>query len=190
MRTVGKDTFVLAGFSFGAASGPFVVKALPAEIRPQLALAAFLSPGVRANFWAGPWSWVNLGFGPRVLPVMTQLGPTPVLCIGDAGVFEDICPKSPSAGMTSVPAEGRHLLTDQYDEITRLIIQTAAPDRALASNPPDPKHARFCSPARMATGGNAQTDRYFLDPDYRRGADHHRAGLLNSIIPAFRRSRR
>lgn len=133
-----KTRFVLAGFSFGAASGPFVVKALPAEIRQQLALAAFLSPGVRANFWAGPWSWVNLGFGPRVLPVMTQLGPTPVLCIGDAGVFEDICPKTPSPGMTSVRLKGGHLLTDQYDEITRLIIQTAAPGHALAPNPPRP----------------------------------------------------
>jgi type IV secretory pathway VirJ component len=134
----GKPRFVLAGFSFGAASGPFVVQKLPAATRDKLALAAFLSPGARANFWAGPWSWLGIGFGPRVLPVMTQLGPTPVLCIGDAGVFQDICPKAPSAGMTSVRLKGGHLLTDQYDEISRLIIQAAAPSRALAPNPPSP----------------------------------------------------
>lgn len=118
----GKTRFVLAGFSFGAASGPFVVQALPRAAREKLALAAFLSPGARANFWAGPWSWLGIGFGPKVAPVITVLAPTRVLCIGGAGVFGDVCPRTAPAGMVSVHLAGGHLLTDQYDEIARLII--------------------------------------------------------------------
>ena len=112
--------------AFGAASGPFVVQALPRSAREKLALAAFLSPGARANFWAGPWSWLGVGFGPKVAPVMTALAPTPVLCIGGAGVFGDVCPQTAPAGMVSVHLAGGHLLTNQYDEIARLIIQEGA----------------------------------------------------------------
>ncbi|HWA23414.1 MAG TPA: AcvB/VirJ family lysyl-phosphatidylglycerol hydrolase [Caulobacterales bacterium] len=118
----GKTRFVLAGFSFGAASGPFVVRALAPAAREKLALAAFLSPGARANFWAGPWSWLGVGFGPKVAPAMAALAPTPVLCIGGAGVFGDVCPQTAPAGMVSVHLAGGHLLTNQYDEIARLIL--------------------------------------------------------------------
>lgn len=120
-----KTRFVVVGFSFGAASGPFVVQALPEPARSKLALAAFLSPGARANFMAGPWSWLGVGVGPKVAPVMTALAPTKILCIGGAGVFGDVCPQATQTDITSVHLPGGHLLANQYDQIARLILDNA-----------------------------------------------------------------
>ena len=121
----GKQRFVFVGFSFGADAGPFVVADLPAATRQRLAMAAFLSPGERANFWAGPWSWLNIGLGPKVAPRLDSLAPTRVLCVGDAGIFKDICPAHAPPGMVSKRLQGGHLLIDQYDAITQLILEQA-----------------------------------------------------------------
>ncbi len=112
------------GFSFGADIGPFLVRDLPPTMREKVVLAAFLSPSEKANFQVSPASWMGVGLGPPVWPVMTALHPTKVLCIGGAGVFEDICPNGPApAGMVSVRLPGGHTLNNQYDRITALVLK-------------------------------------------------------------------
>jgi type IV secretory pathway VirJ component len=113
---------IFVGFSFGADIGPFIVRDLPPALRARVSLAAFLSPSKRANTRVTPASWLGIGIGPPVWPVMRALAPTPVLCIGGAGVFNDICPDQPPAGMTSVRLAGGHELVEHYDEIARLLI--------------------------------------------------------------------
>jgi type IV secretory pathway VirJ component len=118
-----RSKVAFVGFSFGADIGPFLVRDMPQAMREKLVLAAFLSPSEKANFQVSPASWMGIGLGPPVWPVMTALAPTKVLCIGGAGVFEDICPNGPApTGMISVRLPGGHTLDNQYDAITRLIL--------------------------------------------------------------------
>lgn len=119
----GARPIVFAGFSFGANIGPFIVHDLPKDVRSQIRLAAFLSPAKRDNLEVSPLSWLGIGTGPRVWPALSTLAPTPVLCIGGAGVFSDICPDhSLSPLFTSVQLEGGHILKDQYDVIAALLL--------------------------------------------------------------------
>jgi type IV secretory pathway VirJ component len=141
-----RPRLVLAGFSFGADIGPFIVRDLPPDVRQRVVLAAFLSPSKRANMRASPASWLGIGIGPEVWPVMTALQPTPVLCIGGAGVFSDICPAEGAAppGMVSVRLGGGHQLENQYDAIAQLILAHATAGRRSAIG------AGVASPTPMA----------------------------------------
>jgi type IV secretory pathway VirJ component len=119
----GVRPIVFAGFSFGANIGPFIVHDLPDDVRSQIRLAAFLSPAKRDNLEVSPLSWLGIGTGPRVWPALSTLSPTPVLCIGGAGIFSDVCPDhSLSPQFTSVRLEGGHILKGQYDAITALLL--------------------------------------------------------------------
>ncbi len=122
----GRRPIVVAGFSFGADIGPFVVARLPQDVRARVVLAAFLSPSKRLSTQVSPVSWLGFGFGPEVWPQMAALAPTPVLCVGGVGVFNDICPNGESPpGMRSVRLVGGHELHSQYDKIADLILDEA-----------------------------------------------------------------
>jgi len=126
MMSWGRSRLAIVGFSFGADIGPFLVRDLPPATRARVAAAAFVSPSAKASMQVSPASWLGLGFGPPVWPTITALAPTPVLCIGGAGVFADICPAAASApNMTSVRLDGGHLLKNQYATIAGLILRTA-----------------------------------------------------------------
>ncbi len=124
LKDMKRTRVAFVGFSFGADIGPFMVRDLPPDMRNKLSLAAFLSPSEKANFQVSPASWLGVGLGPPVWPVMTALAPTKVLCIGGAGVFEDICPDSKTPpGMVSVRLPGGHTLDNQYSAITALLLK-------------------------------------------------------------------
>ena len=119
----GKRDIVLVGFSFGADMGPLIVHDLPDDVRSRIRLAAFLSPSERANLQVSPASWLGIGTGPRVWPALSTLAPIPVLCVGGAGVFHDICPlNTRSVNFVSVRLEGGHQLEDHYDLIAQLLL--------------------------------------------------------------------
>ncbi|MGE0830719.1 MAG: AcvB/VirJ family lysyl-phosphatidylglycerol hydrolase [Hyphomonadaceae bacterium] len=121
----GRTHFVLVGFSFGAGVAPFIVNALPPAIREQLLLTALLSPGVRADMEVGPTSWLNLESGPQVAPEIARMAPARVLCIGDVGVFQDVCPPASTPTLTALRLGGGHVLHNQYDAIARAILAAA-----------------------------------------------------------------
>jgi type IV secretory pathway VirJ component len=122
-----KRRMVIAGFSFGADIAPFVVQAMAPDLRKRVTLTALLSPSRKVSLRVSPASWLGIGFGARVEPVMNALGPTPVLCIGGAGVFADICPEPSAAspGVTSFRLTADHELHGQYDLMARLILDHA-----------------------------------------------------------------
>jgi type IV secretory pathway VirJ component len=124
---LGDRRVVIAGFSFGADIAPFVVQAMAPDMRDRVALTALLSPSKKVSLRVSPASWLGIGFGQRVEPVMNALAPTPVLCIGGAGVFADICPEPSAASpsVTSYRLTADHELHGQYDLMARLILDRA-----------------------------------------------------------------
>lgn len=120
----GSGDLVVVGFSFGADFGPFLVQALPADVRGRVRLAAFLSPSKKANMRVSPASWLGIGLGPPVEPVLRGLAPTPVLCVGGAGVFSDICGADHhTRTFRVVRLDGGHTFSGRYDAITNLILE-------------------------------------------------------------------
>ncbi len=89
-----------------------------------MVLAALLSPSEKANLEVSPASWIGVALGHPVWLVMTALHPTKMLCIGGAGVFEDICPSGPApAGMVLAHLPDGQTLNNQYDRITALVLK-------------------------------------------------------------------
>lgn len=121
-----RDRIVIAGFSFGANAGPFIIRALPLQVRQRVVLAAFLAPAQRADFRVGPASWMGLELGPSVGPAMAELRPTPILCIATNRAPDGVCPAPDrDGGVTSLQLGGGHALNNQYDAIVGLILDNA-----------------------------------------------------------------
>lgn len=96
-----RQRFVLVGFSFGADITPLVAERLSPDVRARLARVLILSPSSKANYRAGPLSWLGLGGKDPVGPAIRRLQGVPVVCIsGDLSGAAN-CP-SETAGRVAV----------------------------------------------------------------------------------------
>ncbi len=125
-----KERVILIGYSFGADALPFMANGLPADLRPRVALAAFLGLGRTAMFEFHLTDWLNTGRGPEALPVLPQLQAlawTRGLCVYGEDEDESLCPDLTGLGIRVHKVSGDHHFDGDSPGVADLVLEAARP---------------------------------------------------------------
>ena len=125
-----KERVILIGYSFGADALPFMADGLPADLRPRVALLAFLGLGRTAMFEFHLTDWLNTGRGPEALPVLPQLQAlawTRGLCVYGEDEEESLCPDLTGLGIRVHKVSGDHHFDGDYPGVADLVLEAARP---------------------------------------------------------------
>ncbi len=127
-----KERVILIGYSFGAEVLPFMADGLPPDLRERVDLVALLGLGPTAMFEFHLNDWLSTGRGADALPVLpeiSKLGWTPVLCVQGAEEEDSICPQLTDLGVKVHKVAGDHHFEEDYAGVTGLILDAAATPR-------------------------------------------------------------
>ncbi len=122
-----KERVILVGYSFGAEVLPFMANGLPPDLRPRVALAAYLGLGRTAMFEFHLTDWLNAERGDEALPVLPQVKAmtwTKGLCVYGEDEDESLCPDLAALGIRVHKVAGDHHFDDDYDGVADLILES------------------------------------------------------------------
>jgi type IV secretory pathway VirJ component len=127
LRAWGKRRVLLLGYSLGADVLPFLVRRLPAELRPSIALVGLLGPGqdVTFEFHVGDWLGKARDDALDVPAEIEALRGLPVVCLYGADEEGSACPGLPSAVARAVRLPGGHHLGGDYARLADLLLGAA-----------------------------------------------------------------
>ena len=117
MKLWHKKTFVLLGFSFGAAIVPFLATSLPPDLKPALRGVTALSPDERTDFEVHIADMLNLGANKgkyNVLAELIRIKELGVLCLFGHDEDNALETKLIQAGIRVVHLRGGHHYDDNY----------------------------------------------------------------------------
>jgi type IV secretory pathway VirJ component len=115
----------LVGYSFGANVLPFMANHLPSDLRALVDRIVLLSPEQQASFEFHLSSWVN---GPAentvpLLPELSRLRWTNVLCISGDTEDSDTCRSFAAQGVSVASLPGNHHFDEDYPKLAKRIVQ-------------------------------------------------------------------
>lgn len=120
-----RSKILLIGYSQGADVLPFVVNRLPADIKKQLAHAAFLSLGRTAAFEFHVTNWITSNNnGLPIAPEVAKIGPGVATCIYGSDDDDALCPdlKPGQTTMNLIKLPGDHHFDGDYDTVAKKIL--------------------------------------------------------------------
>jgi type IV secretory pathway VirJ component len=129
-----RNRLILIGYSFGADVLPFLVRRLPAEMKPHIERVVLLGPSTHAHFEFKLTDWLGgTDEGADVLPELAQLTGTPLLCLhGSDDVRDSLCPRLRAGMGTRIALPGGHHFDGDYAGLARLILDPTAPSSTPA----------------------------------------------------------
>jgi len=121
---LGKDKFILAGYSFGASIVPFIGNRLPLSLKPKLKTVASLSPDESADFEIHIADMLNFdGDHPyNVIAEFKKLKGTPSICIFGSGEGNEISDRFRKAGIEVGIIPGNHHFNDDFQRIVKEVV--------------------------------------------------------------------
>jgi type IV secretory pathway VirJ component len=123
---LGKDEFVLAGYSFGGSVVPFIASRLPAGLKSKLKAVVSLSPDETADFEIHISDMLNIGGGEEqyyVIPEFKKLGNIPHRCYFGSEEDGDARKNFSKNGINTGVLRGNHHFNDDFDGISRSIVK-------------------------------------------------------------------
>jgi type IV secretory pathway VirJ component len=121
-----KDRVILIGYSFGADVMPFVLGALPGDVRSKVGTVNLLGLSSTATFEVKLSDWI--GSGKNGLPIAPQVAalrnPPPMQCLYGEGEKDSLCSRLPARVERRQIGRGHHFSGD-YDAIARAILRFA-----------------------------------------------------------------
>ena len=145
MREWHDTTFVLIGYSRGAAFAPAVTTRLPRELRDHLALLVMLGLPEHASFvyhFSDLWSTTTSAQDPAILPDLERLRGLNMMCVYGIKEAESLCRTADSSLVHPVPREGAHHFDGDYRAITDLILARLKHVPERVPREASPPHAR------------------------------------------------
>lgn len=119
-----KSRVVLIGYSQGADVLPFAVNRLPATASGLLAHTVLIGPGEKASFEFRLANWMTPNTaGLPLMPELQKMAADRTLCIYGTDDRETLCPRVPTAFVTTVPMAGGHHFDGIYQKLTEQILQ-------------------------------------------------------------------
>lgn len=123
---LGKESFILAGYSFGASIVPFVANRVPATLKSQLKGVISLSPDVTADFEIHLIDLLNFGSSKDKYDVISEIkrvnGVTPISIFG-SGEGNSIKNKFIKSGLKVLTIQGNHHFDKDYDLISATFLK-------------------------------------------------------------------
>ncbi|WP_316747681.1 AcvB/VirJ family lysyl-phosphatidylglycerol hydrolase [Pedobacter gandavensis] len=122
----GKNSLVMAGYSFGASVIPFIAVRLPADLKANLKAVIALSPDVRADFEVQLIYWLNFGKNKdqyQVIAAMKSMMPLIPVSIFGAAEGDKIKSKFAAEGMKVVTIPGDHHFDKDYEHLGKVFIK-------------------------------------------------------------------
>ncbi|MBE0604108.1 MAG: virulence factor family protein [Deltaproteobacteria bacterium] len=116
---------LLVGYSMGAEVLPFMVDALPPDLRAAVRGIALVAPGPTASFEFHVSYWLGgKDVAPRpVLPELRKLRGEKVLCLFGEDETDSLCSTLPAAVGKAIPLRGGHHLGGNYDALADRILE-------------------------------------------------------------------
>jgi type IV secretory pathway VirJ component len=116
---------LLAGYSMGAEVLPFMVDALPRDLRDAILGIALVAPGPTASFEFHVSYWLGgEGAASRpVLPELLKLRGEKVLCLFGDDETDSLCRTLPPEAGKRIPMPGGHHLGGDYDALADRILE-------------------------------------------------------------------
>ncbi|CBA15328.1 virulence factor family protein [Xanthomonas albilineans] len=102
---------LLVGYSFGAATLPFMYNRLPSSQRSEVGLLALLGLADKADFQIRVRGWLHLGETDdalAVLPEVARIAPSQLLCVYGDKEKDTLCPSLRARGAQVVALHGGH----------------------------------------------------------------------------------
>lgn len=129
MKLWNKKTFVLLGFSFGAAIVPFVATNLPPGLQKSLRGVTALSPDERTDFEVHLTDMLNLGANTGKYNVVAEMVriKEEVLCLFGHDEDNSVETKLTQAGIRVVNLPGGHYYDHKYDAVAEVIFRNVRP---------------------------------------------------------------
>lgn len=125
LGTLGKESLVLGGYSFGASIIPFVATRLPANLKAQLKAVISLSPDVTADFEIHLVDLLNFNskYKYNVIAEMKKLSPLVPVSIFGADEGDKIKTSFLNVGLKVITIEGDHHFDKEYEKIATVIVK-------------------------------------------------------------------
>lgn len=126
---LGKDNFVLAGYSFGASIVPFLANRLSTEFKNNLKAVFSLSPDVTADFEIHIADMLSIGSSNDkydVISEMKKIKSLKLLCVFGTEEDSDIKDKFVRNGLKVTTIPGTHHFNDDYSAISSVLLKEIA----------------------------------------------------------------
>lgn len=123
-----RQRVLLIGFSFGADVLPFMIEALPPDVRAKVSLVSLLSPERTTAFEVEPRGWFGRpsAQGVPIEPALRALAGLPVQCIYGADEAEtSLCTTPAARAYQVVRKSGGHHFDQDYGELASDILGAA-----------------------------------------------------------------
>lgn len=123
---LGKDNFILAGYSFGASVVPFVANRLPQGLKTQLKAVVSLSPDVTADFEIHLIDLLNFGHAKEqydVIREMKRIKITDPVSIFGTGEGNGIKSKFINSGLKVITLAGDHHFNKDYASLSATFLK-------------------------------------------------------------------
>jgi type IV secretory pathway VirJ component len=119
--------FLLVGYSFGADVLPFIVNRLPDDLHARVASVNLLGLSTSATFEIHVSDWLpgTESGGMPVLPEVSAIQNSAVLCLYAENEHDSLCPQLPANRVTSVQLAGGHHFGGDYTALGDRILQFA-----------------------------------------------------------------
>ena len=128
-QELGKESFVLAGYSFGASVVPFLASRLSAEMKSGLRTVFSLSPDVNADFEIHITDMLSLGSSDDkydVIAEIKKIKSLKPLCVFGTEEDADIKDKFVRNGIKVATILGNHHFNDDYTAISSVLLKELA----------------------------------------------------------------
>lgn len=122
---LGRDDFILAGYSFGASIVPFVANRLSPQLKSRLKGVVSLSPAVTADFEIHIADMLNLGGNHpyNVVAEYKKISKIPAVCFFGAAEDLETIKQFRMAGIKVQTIPGNHHFNDNFQEIVNAIVK-------------------------------------------------------------------
>lgn len=122
---LGRDDFILAGYSFGASIVPFVANRISPQLKSRLKGVVSLSPAVTADFEIHIADMLNLGANHpyNVVAEYKKISKTPSICFFGAAEDLETINQFRTAGIKVRIIPGNHHFNNNFPEIVSAIVK-------------------------------------------------------------------